>query len=103
MASRIIENPAYRDCTAVFKDRFEAGKLLGSELKEYTGNSDVIVLAVPAGGVPVAYSVAKVLGVLIDVVVVRKLQIPWATEAGFGAVTWDGKIFLNNIWLSSWA
>ena len=49
----------------------------------------------PAGGVPVACMVGKELGAPIDVVVVRKIQIPWNTEAGFGAITWDGKIALN--------
>jgi predicted phosphoribosyltransferase len=50
---------------------------------------------VPAGGVPVGYTLAKEIAVPMDVVVVRKIQIPWNTEAGFGAITWDGKIVLN--------
>ncbi len=95
MTAKIIDKPAYRDRVSIFRDRFEAGKLLADELQEYVGNRNVVVLAVPAGGVPVGYMVAKELGVPLDVVVVRKVQIPWITEAGFGAVTWDGKIFLN--------
>ena len=95
MSAKIIDNPAFRDKVAVFVDRFEAGKLLADELQEYVGGGDVVVLAVPAGGVPVGYMVAKKLDVPLDVLVVRKVQIPWATEAGFGAVTWDGKVLLN--------
>ncbi len=96
MTARIIDKPAYRDRVSVFKDRFEAGKLLAEELREYAGNRNAIVLAVPAGGVPVGYMVAKELAVHLDIIVVRKVQIPGITEAGFGAVTWDGKIFLND-------
>ena len=95
MTAKIIDKPAYRDRVSVFKDRFEAGKLLAVELREYSGNINAIVLAVPAGGVPVGYVVAKEIAVPLDIVVVRKVQIPGITEAGFGAVTWDGKIFLN--------
>jgi putative phosphoribosyl transferase len=95
LTAEIIDNPAFRGRVSIFKDRFEAGKLLADELREYTGNRNVIVLAVPAGGVPVGYEVAKELAVPMDVVVVRKVQIPWVPEAGFGAVTWDGKVFLN--------
>jgi predicted phosphoribosyltransferase len=95
MFAKIIENPAYRDRVTVFRDRFQAGELLVSKLQEYAGNRNVIVLAVPAGGVPVGYTLAKEIAVPMDVVVVRKIQIPWNTEAGFGAITWDGKIVLN--------
>jgi len=95
MTAKIVENPAYRNREHVFTDRFQAGKLLADKLREYARNRNVIVLAVPAGGVPVGYVVAKELGVAFDVMVVRKIQIPWNTEAGFGAVTWDGKIVLN--------
>ncbi|XHH07716.1 MAG: phosphoribosyltransferase [Candidatus Bathyarchaeia archaeon] len=95
MVSKIIENLPYRDRVNVFQDRFEAGRLLAGELKMYVGNSNVIVLAIPAGGVPVGSTVAKLLNAKFDVVIVRKLQVPWNPEAGFGAVSWDGKVFLN--------
>ena len=95
MTARIIDKPAYRERVSVFKDRFEAGKLIASELRKYAGNRNTIVLAVPAGGVPVGYEVSKQLAISLDVIVVRKVQIPWIAEAGFGAVTWDGKVFLN--------
>jgi predicted phosphoribosyltransferase len=95
LTAEIIENPAYRDRVSVFRDRFQAGKLLADKLREHACNGKVIVLAVPAGGVPVGYTVAKELAVPMDVMIVRKIQIPWNTEAGFGAITWDGKIVLN--------
>src|SRR3989304_6333897 len=95
MTAKIIENPAYRERVSVFRDRFQAGKLLADKLRKYVGNENVIILAVPAGGVPVGYTVAKELDVPMDLMIVRKIQIPWNTEAGFGAITWDDKIVLN--------
>jgi putative phosphoribosyl transferase len=93
--AKIVENSAYRDRTSVFRDRFEAGNVLADELKEYAGNTDAIVLAVPAGGVPVGYVIAMEIAVPMDTIVARKIQIPWSPEAGFGAVAWDGKFILN--------
>jgi len=58
-------------------------------------NSDAIVLAIPRGGIPVAVEVAKALGRKLDVIVSRKIPIPFNTEAGYGAVTEDGAIVLN--------
>jgi putative phosphoribosyl transferase len=95
MTAKIVEEPAFRDRLRVFQDRFQAGRLLAQRLGEFRGRKNVIVLAVPAGGVPVGYMVASELGVPLDVVIVRKAQIPWNTEAGFGAVTWDGETVLN--------
>jgi putative phosphoribosyl transferase len=54
-----------------------------------------VVLAIPRGGVPVGYEVARRLGAELDVIVPRKIPIPWNTEAGFGAITADGTIVLN--------
>jgi putative phosphoribosyl transferase len=93
--AKIVENSAYRDRASVFRDRFEAGKVLADALKEYARNAEVIVLAVPAGGVPVGYMIAQKLAVPMDIIIVRKVQIPWSPEAGFGAVAWDGKLILN--------
>ncbi len=95
MTAKIIEEPALRERMLVFRDRFQAGNLLAQKLGEYSGKDNVIVLAIPAGGVPVGYSIAKELAVPMDVVIVRKAQIPWNTEAGFGAITWDGETVLN--------
>lgn len=95
MTAKIVEDIAYRDRVFVFHDRVQAGKLLAQKLREYAGRRNVIVLAVPAGGVPVGYMLAMELEVSMDVIVVRKIQTPWNTEAGFGALTWDGNIVLN--------
>jgi len=95
MASNVIDEPAYRDRRFVFKDRLHAGELLAIKLKGHVTKENVQLLAIPAGGVPVGYMVAKGLDVPLDVVVVRKVQIPWNPEAGFGAVAWDGTVILN--------
>jgi putative phosphoribosyl transferase len=95
MTAKIIEEPTLRERVQVFRDRFQAGKLLAEKLREYYREENVIVLAIPAGGVPVGNMIAKELVVPMDVVIVRKAQIPWNTEAGFGAVTWDGETVLN--------
>jgi len=71
-----------------------AGALLADELQRQVGRGDIL-LALPAGGVPVGYAVARRLGIPLDIVIVRKIQIPWNTEAGFGAVAWDGSMVLN--------
>ncbi|MFB0558570.1 MAG: phosphoribosyltransferase [Candidatus Bathyarchaeia archaeon] len=91
----IIDEPGLRNMIYVFEDRFQAGELLVRKLDEYRGNDDAYVLAIPAGGVQVAVKVAEGLGIPLDVVVTRKLHIPWNPEAGFGAVSWDGLMFLN--------
>ncbi len=95
MTSNVIDEPAYRDRRFVFKDRVYAGKLLAIKLRVYVDKGNVQLLAIPAGGVPVGSMVAKGLGVPLDVVVVRKVQIPWNPEAGFGAVAWNGTVILN--------
>ena len=79
----------------LFEDRTDAGKQLGKLLKGYLKEGDVLVLAIPSGGVPVAKEVAKALDAPLDLLIVRKIQLPWNTEAGFGAMNLDGDIVLN--------
>jgi len=79
----------------VFKNRFHAGELLAEMLKRNLSLEDAILLAIPAGGVPVGYEISCRLNIPMDIVIVRKLQIPWDPEAGFGAVSSDGEIILN--------
>jgi len=79
----------------MFKSREQAGILLSRLLTRHA-NGNAAVLAVPRGGVPVGYSVAKALRLQLDVVIPRKLPIPEEPEAGFGAVTADGTIVLND-------
>ena len=69
-----------------FRDRAEAGRLLGSALAPYLGQPEVLVLALPRGGIPVGYAVAKALGAPLDIFVVRKLGAPGNPELAIGAV-----------------
>jgi putative phosphoribosyl transferase len=69
-----------------FKDRAHAGKLLAERLADYAGKPEVLILALPRGGVPVGYAVAKELGVELDVMLVRKLGMPGHEEYAMGAV-----------------
>jgi predicted phosphoribosyltransferase len=79
----------------VFKDRFEAGRLLASKLQEFANRDDVVVLALPRGGVPVGYEVAKALRAPLDVFVVRKLGVPGQEELAMGALASGGIVVLN--------
>src|SRR5918995_4316411 len=78
-----------------FRDRTEAGRILAQELSHYEGRDDVIVLALPRGGVPVGYEVARALRAPLDVFVARKLGAPNQPELGIGAVAQDGSRVLN--------
>jgi putative phosphoribosyl transferase len=69
-----------------FKDRNHAGKLLAQQLSAYAGRPDVLVLALPRGGVPVGYAISRALGVDLDVMLVRKLGMPGQEEYAMGAV-----------------
>jgi putative phosphoribosyl transferase len=90
----LIEEAALHDRSSVFQDRTAAGRLLAQKLIEFKGGNTV-VLAIPAGGVPVAAEIARYLQLPLDLIIVRKLQIPWNTEAGFGALAPDGEAFFN--------
>lgn len=83
-----------RNRTGVFRDREQAGIKLAEMLKEYK-DTDAVVLAIPAGGVPVAASLALDLKLTLDVAVVSKITLPWNTEVGYGAVAFDGTVKLN--------
>jgi putative phosphoribosyl transferase len=78
-----------------FHDRREAGQLLGRALAHYADRDDVIVLALPRGGVPVAYEIARHLKAPLDVFVVRKLGVPWQPELAMGAIAGEGIEVLN--------
>ncbi len=79
----------------LFKTREEGGKKLAEKLSHYQGKKNLLILAVPRGGVAVGAPVAKKLQAPFDVIVLRKIPIPWDPEAGFGAVTLNGAITLN--------
>ena len=80
-----------------FRDRIEAGQLLGREMAKRLGTQDdVIVLALPRGGVPVAYEVAHALGAALDVFIVRKLGVPGHEELAMGAIASGGVRVMNH-------
>ena len=78
-----------------FRDRTEAGRLLAEKLREYADRSDVVVLALPRGGVPVGYEIARALNAPLDVFVVRKLGVPGHEELAMGAIASGGVQVLN--------
>jgi predicted phosphoribosyltransferase len=92
--ARIHDIAGLRGRVHVFRDRTHAGEVLTDMLENYRG-SNAMVLAIPAGGVPVAAEIATRLGLLLDVVPASKILFPWTTESGFGAVAFDGTEWLN--------
>src|SRR5437868_2328062 len=79
-----------------FRDRREAGQVLADRLTAYAGRPDVLVLALPRGGVPVAYEVAEALAAPLDVFLVRKLGVPGQEELAMGAIASGGIRVLND-------
>lgn len=96
----IIEDKNLRNRSFVFEDRADAGKRLAQLLSKYKG-SDSIVLAIPSGGVPVGKEISKTLSFDFELLIVRKIQIPWNPEAGFGAINLDGDMIFNDPLLNS--
>lgn len=86
---------------AAFHDRDEAGRTLAQYLLDEGATVD-LVSAVPSGGVAVARPLAERLGVPLDMLLVRKLPLPMAPEAGFGAVTLGGQVVLNDALVHAW-
>jgi predicted phosphoribosyltransferase len=91
----IIDNPRLREHRFIFSDRHDAGWQLGAFIRRFPAISNPLVLAIPAGGVPIGTEVAKALDAPFSVAIVRKIRIPGTTESGFGAVTWEGKVLIN--------
>jgi predicted phosphoribosyltransferase len=79
----------------IFRDRTDAGRQLAARLARYADRTDVLVMALPRGGVPVAYEVAKELNAPIDVFLVRKLGIPGHEEVAMGAIASGGVRVIN--------
>ncbi|HEY3598099.1 MAG TPA: phosphoribosyltransferase [Paraburkholderia sp.] len=78
-----------------FINRAEAGRVLGGLLDAYAHRHDVVVLALPRGGVPVGFEVARRLGASLDVLLVRKLGVPWQTELAMGAIASGGALYVD--------
>lgn len=88
--------PWGRGDARAFTNRSEAGAALAARLQSYAGRDDVVVLALPRGGVPVGYEVAMALGAPLDVFTVRKLGVPGHAELAMGAIASGGVQVLND-------
>src|SRR5437868_10586367 len=77
-----------------FRDRSHAGRELATMLDEFRGTA-ALVLAIPAGGMPVGKAIAEALGLPLAIAPVSKVLYPWTTESGFGAVAFDGSVWLD--------
>ena len=86
----------------IYRNRSEAGKHLAAKLKSYADRDDVLVLALPRGGVPVAFQVAKALRAPLDVFLVRKLGLPGHEELAMGAIATGGVRVLNDDGWITW-
>jgi putative phosphoribosyl transferase len=90
----VHDRPELRQRTHVFRDRADAGRILAGMLAGFRG-TDALLLAIPSGGVPVAATIATTLGLALDVAVVSKILLPWTSEAGYGAVAFDGSVLVD--------
>jgi len=101
MQALIHDLQRLREQRHVFEDRFQAGRVLADMLQaKYARKKSAIILAIPAGGVPVGMELRDALSLAFDLMIVRKLKIPDNPEAGFGAMTLEGKCFLNEALVS---
>jgi putative phosphoribosyl transferase len=91
----LIEDPAMHNKHGVFHDRSDAGKNLAALIKQEINPKNAVVCAIPSGGIPVGVEITRELSLPFTVLVARKLQIPWNAEAGFGSMTWEGTVYLN--------
>ena len=80
----------------IFENRNAAGRQLANKLLHYKKHKNAIVLALPRGGVPVAYEIANTLALPLDVILVRKLGAPGQEELAIGAISSGGQTVLNN-------
>lgn len=90
----LVDVPSLREGIRVFEDRTHAGRILAGMLRAFQ-DTGALVLAIPAGGVPVAAVIAEALQLPLEVAVVSKILLPWNTEVGYGAVAYEGTVRLN--------
>lgn len=86
--------PKLRDRYGVFQDRREAGEYLARFLERCLGE-DAVVLAIPSGGIPIGLAISKYLDLPLDLLIIRKIPIPGNPEAGFGAISLEDDMVLN--------
>jgi putative phosphoribosyl transferase len=79
----------------IFRDRFQAGRMLAKKLEHLKNDPNVLILALPRGGVPVAYEIASILNLPLDILIVRKLGVPGHEELAMGAIANGGEVVLN--------
>jgi predicted phosphoribosyltransferase len=79
----------------IFRNRTDAGRQLAAKLAKYAGRSDVVVLALPRGGVLVAFEVAREINAILDIFLVRKLGVPFHKELAMGAIASGGVLVRN--------
>lgn len=94
MTATIIDDIELRNRVGVFRDREDAGEHLAKALAQFHGK-DAIILAIPSGGVPVGLVISSRLKLPFDLLIIRKIPIPGYTESGFGAVSLEGDLVLN--------
>jgi len=92
---RVTQLPELAERERFFRDRFDAGRVLAEMLDEEYCGSGGIVLGIPSGGVPVALEIARRVGLDFDVIVSRKIPYPGETEAGFGAISAEGDVIVD--------
>ncbi|NIP99083.1 MAG: phosphoribosyltransferase [Nitrospinaceae bacterium] len=90
----VIDQPQLRGDIWVFRDRIHAGEVMAEMLADFR-DSETLVLGIPSGGIPVAAEIARRLRLELDTAVVSKITLPWNTEAGYGAVAFDGTLWYN--------
>ncbi|MHC1688085.1 MAG: phosphoribosyltransferase [Methanothrix sp.] len=95
MSAIISEDPKIRNRSGVFEDRNEAGEILAQSLESFRGKN-AVVLAIPSGGVPIGLAISIHLDLSFDMLIIRKLPIPGNPEAGFGAISLEGDMILND-------
>jgi predicted phosphoribosyltransferase len=91
-----VVHPKVSTTMTRFRDRTDAGQRLAAKLARYAGRTDVIVLALPRGGVPVAFEIARALEASMDVFIVRKLGVPDHEELAMGAIASGGVAVVND-------
>lgn len=94
MPGTVIDDSKLRNRSSVYQDREDAGAYLAKALEQFRGK-DAIVLAIPSGGVPVGLAISSHLKLPFDLLIIRKIPIPGNPESGFGAVSLEGDMVLN--------